>query len=253
MKKLLPAIMCLLLSMPRSGRAQTFSVYADTVMFTVSNSSSVFDSIINHTTSGITLKWHVDSTNFPADWLTASALGLCDNNVCYQNDTDNAGNPHKLWNASTHRGDTFTSAVYPPSITNGSYDMALNLGSATTIGTYWLTVTFTQVGALSSPVNATFLITKPMPSRVINNNTSETNISLYPNPAHDEVNVVYDEAADIKTIAIYNIIGKVMNVYKPAASNSANLITEGLPSGIYFVRLSNSLGQVVMTKKFTKQ
>jgi hypothetical protein len=77
-------------------------------------------------------------------------------------------------------------------------------------------------------------------------------VSLYPNPANSEVNVVYDEAADIKSIGIYNIIGKLMTVYK-VSGKSANLNIENIPAGIYFVRLLNGQGQVVVTRKFTKQ
>jgi hypothetical protein len=76
---------------------------------------------------------------------------------------------------------------------------------------------------------------------------------LYPNPAHNEVNLVYNTTADIKNIAVYNIIGKVIAVYKVTENNSANLNLENLPSGIYFARLINSQGNVVVTRKFTKQ
>jgi hypothetical protein len=74
----------------------------------------------------------------------------------------------------------------------------------------------------------------------------------YPNPAQNEVNVAYDANADIQNIALYSIIGKVLRVYK-VTGNSANLDLENIPSGFYFVRLMNSHGDAVATRKFTKQ
>ena len=41
-------------------------------------------------------------------------------------------------------------------------------------------------------------------------------------------------------------------VYK-VNGNSANMSLENMPGGIYFVRLVNSAGNIVATKKFTKQ
>jgi hypothetical protein len=76
---------------------------------------------------------------------------------------------------------------------------------------------------------------------------------LYPNPAVQEINIVYSAQANIKSIAIYNIIGRILTVYKVSDNNSANLQLENIPSGVYFVRLFNSSGEAVVTKKFTKQ
>jgi hypothetical protein len=79
-------------------------------------------------------------------------------------------------------------------------------------------------------------------------------VTLYPNPAPgNELNIVYDQSADIKNIAVYNLIGKIVAVYKVTGNNSANLSLETLTPGIYFVRLFNSQGEVVLAKRFTRQ
>ena len=82
--------------------------------------------------------------------------------------------------------------------------------------------------------------------------TNDDDITIYPNPAREELNVVYSNTADVKNIAVYNIIGKVMNVYR-VSGNSANLNLRNVPAGIYFVRLLNANGGVVATRKFTRQ
>jgi hypothetical protein len=81
---------------------------------------------------------------------------------------------------------------------------------------------------------------------------SPDEVIIYPNPAANEVNVVFDGNQDIKTVSIHNRIGKPVSVFK-VAGDSANLNIENIPKGIYFISLINSHGDVVQTRKFTKQ
>ena len=214
----------------------------DTIAATTVN-TPVFNDITNNSTGNIIIRWQVIATDFPADWLADTALGLCDNNVCY----GNSGGA--LWNASTMSGSVYTSHAYEPG-PGGAFDYSPNLIGASA-GTHYITVKYTDLS--SGYRTATFVITRGIVSVVssVNNNIS-ADVNLYPNPARDELNVVYDANADVKNIAVYNIIGKVMAVYK-VNGPSANLNLEAMPSGIYFVRLANGNGQVIATKKFTKQ
>jgi len=241
MKKIVLSIVTLLgLISPAILKAQSFTM-ADTVYATVDGTQIVYDSVMVPTGgSAVKLKWHVISSNFPSDWLTEAAFGICDNNQCY----NNTGGTY-IWNGIS--GPFFTSNTYSVS---GDYHLALDL-SGVSSGTHWVTVSLSDINSSTSQT-ATFIITKPVPSAVPAVINSD-NIVLYPNPASNELNVVYDASADVKNIAVYNIIGKVITVYKVTANNSANLDIENLPSGIYFVRLMNSHGDVVVTRKFTKQ
>lgn len=76
---------------------------------------------------------------------------------------------------------------------------------------------------------------------------------VYPNPAGNELNIVYDVSIEVKNIAVYNLIGKMVAVYKVTGTNSANLNLEALTPGIYFVRLYNAQGEVVLARRFTRQ
>jgi hypothetical protein len=98
----------------------------------------------------------------------------------------------------------------------------------------------------------TFLVTK-FPTSVSTTKTSTDGISLYPNPASDELNVLFNPNGGIKNITIYNMIGKAVTVYKVTANNSAKLDIQNIPAGIYFIRLSDAHGRVVATRKFTRQ
>ena len=245
MKNFLLAVFCFIgVASPAIMHGQSFTVQypSDTVYATIVTTGTPANDITNITAVNDTLKWHVDSTNFPADWLTTTAFGICDDYVCRYN------NFNVIWNPATNSGDTFTSVYYADS--TGNFDLSLNLGSATSIGPYYITINVTG-GAPGTSKNLTFIINRtPTGVPVVPNASSD--VLLYPNPAADELNIVYDASADVKNIAVYNIIGKVMAVYK-VTGPSANLNLEAMPAGIYFVRLANSYGQVVATKKFTKQ
>ena len=88
----------------------------------------------------------------------------------------------------------------------------------------------------------------------ITNTVSNDEIVLYPNPATEAINVVYDANAGIKTIAVYNLIGKLVGpIYKPANNGSAKINLGDMPNGVYFMRLMDSRGHVVATRRFTRQ
>lgn len=228
---------------PAVLEGQNFSTAHDTVYATVSGIATVADNITNRTGSNVAISWHVlNATDLPSDWLTSAAFGICDNVNC----RGNAGG--QLWNGTS--GLSFNSTYYPNSAHDsaGNFSLSLDFSSATTLGTHWVTV---QITDGTTTKNETYVLTK-VATAVPAVTANETNVVLYPNPANDEINLVYDANADVKNIAVYNIIGKLMTVYK-VSGNSANLNLGNVPSGIYFARLVNANGQVVATRKFTKQ
>jgi hypothetical protein len=249
MKKILLTIVGFLsLLSPALVNAQaTFTVQADTVNVSFVNGGGLSpNDLITNTsaTGGLTLRWRVTACNFPSEWLTSAAFGICDNQTCYYNNGDTA-----LWNGTTHAGETKISNPYPYN-TVGSFNLSLNLPNTVSSGIYYVTINILDPGSLYSR-NVTFMLNNTV-TAVSNVTNSLENILLYPNPASNEVNVVYNTSSDVQSIAVYNIIGKVMRVYK-GTGNSATLDLENIPSGIYFVRLMNLNGDPIATRKFTKQ
>jgi len=234
---------------PRLVVGQSFTVPHDTIAIAVNNGGGTQtpqDAITNITaTGGLTLHWHVLSTNFPSDWLQAGVFGICDNKTCYYNTDDT-----NLWDiATSSTGNTQTTLPYVYE-TAGNFNLALSLPTTATAGCYYVTVAITDPATFYTK-NVTFSVCNTVTAvpNVINSNDD---VLLYPNPTSNDLNVVYSANADVKSVAIYNIIGKVMTTYR-VAGNSANLNLDNVPSGIYFVRLINSHGDPVATRKFTKQ
>lgn len=79
-------------------------------------------------------------------------------------------------------------------------------------------------------------------------------VTIFPNPASNYIDVLYTPAADVKSITLYNLIGKVVNVYKVTDKSSAHCeFPADMPSGIYIVRVADSRGNVIATRKITRQ
>lgn len=253
MKKVF-TLFSLILMFGVAANAQPFTVEGDTILVPNVAGGTVYphDNITNKTANTLTISWYVADCNFPDDWLNHSALGICDNTTCYTN----LGNATSgvLWSSSTHSGNTFTCRTYYANAahdTTENFDLQLNLANATTGGVTRYIKVYLQDSASGYNKIITFLVTR-VPVAVPQVVASVSDVILYPNPARDEVNVVFDASADVKSVAVYSIIGKMMTVYK-VAGNSANLSIGDMPAGVYFLRLMNSEGNIVSTKKFTKQ
>ncbi|NCX94858.1 MAG: T9SS C-terminal target domain-containing protein [Chitinophagia bacterium] len=241
-----------LLGLEKAG-AQSFSMEKDTVKLIYSGPglNRLRDSIIVSASSsfGVSVRWYIKSCNFPSDWL-ATDPGICDNNSCYNFASSGSG----LWPG--RRSYTTANCLSTGGGASRDFHMQITLDNgtthATTSGTYYCVAQMVNSGG-SDSTTAVFAVTYNASSSVTNTVIKASDeVSLYPNPAHDEVNLVYDANANVKFISIYSIIGKQMATFR-VNNTSANLSLDNMPSGIYFARLINAHGEVVATRKFTKQ
>ena len=78
------------------------------------------------------------------------------------------------------------------------------------------------------------LYEKSMTADIINNeNITEHNISLYPNPATDYVEL--SGTTEGTTIYVYNMVGRLIQTYN-GNSNSTTLDVTGLNEGLYIIK-----------------
>lgn len=218
---------------------QSFTMPNDTAVHNYPSGGAdlkVSNNITN--TSGDTLRnlqWrNIAMSTIPTGW---DFVGVCDNFTCWGTPDVVSGDPH----------------MYAPFAANtvaGHY-MSVNIDASAANGSYlWvrneiknLDDNYTKVVTLIATKNGTSGV-----STII----SEDDITIFPNPAKSAVNVLYDAKLGIKNIGVYNLIGKMVSIYKVGA-NSAKLDIEELPAGIYFLRMYNTQGKVVATRKFTHQ
>ncbi|HYD21922.1 MAG TPA: T9SS type A sorting domain-containing protein [Flavipsychrobacter sp.] len=215
----------------------TFSTPHDTVAATFNGSTIDLHNDITAIGSPSQIYWKSAGTNFPASWSTNSSVSVCDNNTCLNNQNNNMLN-----------GSEYLSAFYQPGVP-GLFKASFDLTTGVS-GTYYVNYLLRD-SASGDTKTITFVVTKfPTSAGSLSKNNDE--VTLYPNPATDDLNVVFGANDGVKNIAVYNVIGKAIVVYK-VAGNSAKMDISRLPNGVYFLRLSDAKGQVVSTKRFTKQ
>lgn len=236
MKKILLSLLCAVgLLSPSLVRSQSFTVANDTMITTANGGMINMNNFVTPVGGPVTLQWRAIESNLPSDWTPN--VGICDNVNCY------------ILSSLYPSGTLKTTASYTAL---GDFHIQVDLSPSTTLGTYYFKLRLHNQAISTDTAVETYIISKTNPTAAAYVTKSTDNVVLYPNPANNELNVVYDASADVKNIAVYNIIGKAMTIYR-VNGTSANLNLENIPSGIYFVRLINSRGDVVVTRKFTKQ
>lgn len=238
MKKLVLFI-AILLSIKTSVYAQVkFAPHDDTVRNSVYGDAWKIHNDVLNTSSiqndSITISWKVISNDFPNSWKSSNYTGICDNMNC------TSGIP----SSST----TQTGTKFAPG-TKMDFYMTMVPDSFVENGTHYVTIEMSSDG-FANKKTMTFAVSKFATGVSTVNKVSDA-VSMYPNPASNELNVIFSETAGIKNIAIYNLIGKPVMVYKVTASNSAKLNIESIPSGVYFVRLIDGQGRITAIKKIT--
>ncbi|MBS1586330.1 MAG: T9SS type A sorting domain-containing protein [Bacteroidetes bacterium] len=223
--------------------AQTFTTASDTVYVTTTNGGTYHNDITNISSQAINIRW-IPSTDFPQSWM--DNLGICDANYCRSN---TVGTQSLITGAPY----TTTGTPYPVG-QSALFDLQIGPGIDTCpAGVHYVTVNLRDVtNGSGTNKNITFIINK-FPTSVPKTTKPLDDVTLYPNPARNELNVLFNPDADVRIISVYNLIGKAVTVYKLSSNSSAKLDIENLPSGVYFIRLIDGAGQVVATRKFNHQ
>jgi hypothetical protein len=204
-------------------------------------SLEVHNNIRSTTANPVFLKWNVASYNFMPGWDIVNA-GFCDNNQCYTA-------PSATNNLFTN-GTQFKSLPYD-NTGFGDFHMLFMTSSPAVGSSAWVKVTARDTVSGSSRT-LTFIGYRAATG--INTINSSDDVILYPNPARESINVIYDEKAGVRTIAIYNLIGKLMGpIYRPTTNGSAKIDLDEMPNGVYFLRLMDAGGHVLATRRFTRQ
>ncbi len=215
-----------------SAKAQSFTV-ADTII--AHGTGFYYDTAVTGS-SAVTYDWRVSACDFPADWRTSTAAGVCDNNSCRGFSL--------LWPS----GATYTSNPYAAASTY-VLELQLDFSLVTTTGTHYATMELKNTAITTDVKYETFYITF-LPSLGAPVVTKASGFNIFPNPATNVLNVVSDASGNM--VKVSDIYGREVASSALAAGGAAIDIAS-MPQGMYFVSLFSSNGEVVATQKFVKE
>ena len=78
----------------------------------------------------------------------------------------------------------------------------------------------------------------------------ESNVTLYPNPAKEYIDVRIDGDVNVTAMEVYDVYGKLINTVN-VIDNTTHINVSALANGMYFVRVTTEQG--VVTKRFVKK
>lgn len=153
-------------------------------------------------------------------------------------------------------GDNSSSTLASPSHTYssvGMYTICLTVSSGTCSDTYcetaFVDTTINGSGILSVNVQ------KMMITGLAKKTKKQTLISIFPNPAKDELNISYPFKNENYIIQITNTLGQTIinKTMEDLSNNNLNLNIEELNNGVFFIQIKSSSGESLSKARFIKQ
>lgn len=191
-----------------SGISQVFSpVTNDTTLYGDASASDFYGdiSIVNDNGASNSMYWEVDSVNLPTNW----EFSVCDQNICYPKGTQNV-----QWNLPGNGG--YLNMHFYPNGEAGEGLVILKVNDSPGED---------QIEYLTFRANASS-------SAGINKNSLEE-ITLYPNPSVDVINIT-GGTADTK-LEMLDILGNKVKSGKLDSNGNYKINTTSVLNGVYFI------------------
>jgi len=170
---------------------------------------------------------------------SCNALNTFSTTTSSSNPPGVTGSISYTWNVQPSAGVSYAPNIYSPNV-------KVTLGAAAS-GNYTITA---KVKNASGTTTVTQVVTADMYLCTgINENNLEPNMSVYPNPAHEQLNIVLPATNDAYKIKLTNILGSVVFEDKTLKNSkeSTTISLVGKPKGVYFLTVESN------TEKVTKK
>ncbi len=178
--------------------------------------------IKNTSSSTKKFSWTRTISNITNGW----ACLVCDKNQCWSAATSSPPDNIELAAGATSNMDVYIR----PDKKSGSANVDIKVF---------------EVGNETNTVTGKFIFSSTTKTKDVK---SESNITIYPNPAIDYFMISDNPTVD--KIVVYNIIGRQMRSFK--AVEGTKYYINDFPEGIYIIRLLNANGGTLKTTRFSK-
>ncbi len=209
----------------------------------------LYNHLTNITDQPIIYSWQIlpEETHIPEGW---TLYGFCDNFLCrspFENWVIGFEQTSTELLPGTEVDRTFKALICAPSdAPNGQAIVRVRV-RVTNVGGE--DVTDGQVDT------ATYIFTKDCEWTSVNElGMNDTRVSVYPNPATDQLNVYTESSLKAGQLVIFDIIGRQQSSQPiDAHSQLTKVDISSLVPGIYMLRLQDETGNVLTTRKFLKK
>ncbi len=237
-KSIILSFICFICLVASEIKAQSFTVLADTIFYAATPTAETIFDTVSTGSSAVPYSWKVIDCNFPADWLSPGASGFCDHDLCRT--------LYSLWPS----GITCNTTPYDTGST-WVLDLALDLGPASTTGCFYVTVRLNNTSIPTDVDTETWYVCYAGAALDVSGGKVKKEISLFPNPANDILNTLFDPNSGICKLEIIDVSGKLIHA-QSCSNGNAKISILDIPQGVYFIRFVNSEGAVIAVRRFIK-
>jgi hypothetical protein len=213
-----------------SLRAQTISIDPASFQlhFSATDQEATHSTVYNNSGVTRTLRWvRIIGESNPAQWTST----VCDLNNCYASGTS-------------------TMDFVLNGNSNGLMDVTVTPHDIAGVGSYTIYVYDIDD---SANVNATLNIDVVAEGTTGIIDPVDGDVSIYPIPAKDVLNVGFTVAENVNRVEVYNVVGqKLKSVNIASGLKGVAVPVSDLKKGVYFVRVYSN-GKELITKTFTKE
>lgn len=226
----------------KSASAQYFVVDTDTskskwMAPTYSVEGKIRVTIPSSVSGPVQIDWNVTSIVEPSGWNWSGFCEPSSLGSCWTPDADMKG------------GKLYATGSMAPGYSN-TFKSDFDGDAAADYTAAYVTINLAYASQTKKIVFAAY----KTPTGISTSVLKDADVNIFPNPANNFIDVMYASSADVKSITVYNLIGKAVSVYKVTDKNSAHCeFPADMPSGIYIVRVADSRGNVIATRKITHQ
>lgn len=201
----------------------------------------IHSDINNSTNADSDLWWNIVQVSGPSEWKAQLCVNS-ESGSCFS------------WGVSSNT-DTSLSTIYPLIIPAGGssiFDIGVRPSGVSGCGTYEVRVTPMNdtTNVLATGIyNFKFNVDANCSPLVATENFDKSTAKIFPNPTADFFSITDNQY--VKSIEIFNIVGKQMTVSPFQNGNSINV--SAYPNGLYLVRMLDDDGDVLKTTRLTKR
>jgi len=197
---------------------------------------NMFNYVRNNTASSLTFKWQIIQKSLPFGWFIN---GFCDNQSCRTSSDPVVASMAQTESYPIEAGDS--SQLEPRVAVPTSGDNGVGIIRA-------------RVWTDNTSDTAVYIITKS-PTGVSTITVNDKRVALYPNPVGDRELIVFTEKSlDPSRIEIYSITGaKQLAAAVNRDKEVTSIDVHSLSAGFYLVRVSDSNGNIITTRKLVRK